>query len=207
MVLLPARFFWFFLMSWWLPLQHLLVYLRLLGNIPSSALSMLPGKVWPFPYQGLKAAIPSKCPSFGLEWQIFSYTLYQYINFLSLVILSFSLFFYHPSIHLPIHQLMHPSIAWGQKRKSSSTVQYMVSMLFMHLPSHSFFFAHLLSPVFVLSTFALPFLHWSINQSAQVSCRHFMGLMLTCTGSESLATPQHYVRNYRNLEVNMSSDG
>lgn len=92
-------------------------------------------------------------------WLKFSFRfLCQNIHLLTLIIL----FSHNPSSfnHLHIHQLIHPSIAWRQKRKSSSTVQYMVSMLIMHLPRHSLFVCFLL---FVLFNF---YLHLILLQSS-----------------------------------------
>lgn len=82
-----------------------------------------------------------------------------FVSVHSVFIIGYFIFFppatTHPSI-CPSKQSIHPSIAWGQKRKSSSTVQYMVSMLFMHFPIHSCFCSS--SPPF---TSSVCFIHLS----------------------------------------------
>lgn len=81
-----------------------------------------------------------------------------------------------PSIYPFVHNSIHASIAWGQKRKSSSTVQYMVSMLFMRLSVHSSFVLPLYSCVCFFppfhSSFTLFFYSRSFS-SISVSCPDF----------------------------------
>ncbi len=98
--------------SWWLPpllfvCLHLPTFAITLWNLismrgntrPSSALSELSGKVRSCSYKGLKAALPSKCTGFGLDWQLLSCTLY--IHFF---VIGYFIFFPSSTIHPSIHQ-------------------------------------------------------------------------------------------------------
>lgn len=91
--------------------------------------------------------LPSKCTGFPLD----DYFVPAHLHFV-IVTLSFPSFLL-PPIHVSVHQKIHPSIPWGQKRKSSSTVQYMVSMPRLLLSNLFMLSPHIWSLFPLFSTF------------------------------------------------------